>query len=407
MEAKRNMANIGRKTGVSEQNMQHFMSHSPWSGRAMIARMQAEVAQRGSIAGGVLLLDESGEEKAGKASAGAARQYNGRRKQVNTCQMGVYLAYAVGTIWTWVDGELYLPRKWFSAAYAQRRQKAEIPPERRFQTKSELGWQMIERAQVAGLPFVAVAFDSGYGKEAAFRDRCRAAGLEYYGDVRSNALVYVHDPRTAPSRNRRQQWSLPVKDLAEDADTVWQTVVLRPTARGMLTADFACFPVWTLRDDGRALAETLLLRRDGAHFSYTLTNAPPETPLEVLAQRRSQRYFVERSIQDAKSELGFDEFQALKFRAWEHHLALTILASWFIASTRLDWEIEHPRDPTLLLEYEHDLLPALSLANVRELLRAALPLPQLSPQEAARLVVKHLDNRTRSRKSRLKKRSGP
>lgn len=373
----------------------------------MIARMQAEVAQRAAMAGGVLLLDESGEEKAGSSSAGAARQYNGRRKQVHTCQMGVYLAYAVGTIWTWVDGELYLPRKWFGAAHAQRRQKAEIPAERRFQTKSELGWQMIERAQAAGLPFVAVAFDSGYGREAAFRDRCRAAGLEYYGDVRSDALVYMHNPRTAPSLNRRQQWSLPVKDLAEDAATVWQTMVLRPTARGILTADFARFPVWTLRDDGRALAETLLLRRDGAHFSYTLSNAPPETPLEVLAWRRSQRYFVERSIQDAKSELGFDEFQALKLRAWEHHLALTILASWFIASTRLDWELEHPRDPTLLAEYEHDLLPALSVANVRELLRASLPLPQLSPQEAARLVVKHLDNRTRSRKSRLKKRSGP
>ena len=29
MEAKRNMANIGRKTGVPAQNMQHFMSNSP------------------------------------------------------------------------------------------------------------------------------------------------------------------------------------------------------------------------------------------------------------------------------------------------------------------------------------------------------------------------------------------
>jgi hypothetical protein len=32
----------------------------------------------------------------------------------------------------------------------------------------------------------------------------------------------------------------------------------------------------------------------------------------------SQRYFVERSIQDAKSEMGWDEFQAQKLRAWEH-----------------------------------------------------------------------------------------
>jgi SRSO17 transposase len=49
-----------------------------------------------------------------------------------------------------------------------------------------------------------------------------------------------------------------------------------------------------------------------------------------MAHRKSQRYIIERSNQDAKSELGWDEFQATKFRAWEHQLALTILASWFI-----------------------------------------------------------------------------
>ena len=90
-----------------------------------------------------------------------------------------------------------------------------------------------------------------------------------------------------------------------------------------------------------------------------------------------------------------------------NHLALTILASWFIAQTRLDWQLEHPADPALLDHYATDILPALSVANVRELLRAALPLPQLSPEQAALLVVKHLDNRTRSRQSRVKNRSSP
>lgn len=407
LEAKRNMANIGRKTGVSEQNMQHFMSHSPWSGRALIARMQAAVAQRGALAGGVLILDESGEDKAGEASAGVARQYNGRHKQVKNCQVGVYLAYAAGGIWTWVDGELYLPEKWFSPAHAARRRKAEVPAQRVFQKKSELGWQMLVRAQAAGIPFVAVTFDSLYGHETWLRDQCRAAHLEYYADVKGDTLVYQRDPSTAASLNQRQQWARRVEDLADDETTLWQTVTLRPDDRGMLQADFATHSVWTMRKDGRVVAETLLLRRDGQHLTYTLTNAPAYTPLELLAQRKSQRYFVERSIQDAKSELGFDEFQAVKYRAWEHHLALTILASWFIAETRLDWEVEHPRDPALMAEYEVDILPALSVANVRELLRAALPLPQLTSQQAALLVVKHLDNRTRSRKSRLSKHSGP
>jgi hypothetical protein len=118
-------------------------------------------------------------------------------------------------------------------------------------------------------------------------------------------------------------------------------------------------------------------------------------------------FLIERSNQDAKSELGWDEFQALKHRVWEHNLALTIMASWSITETRLDWAQKYERAPELLEKYETDILPALSVANVRESLRAAMPLPQLTPLAAAELIVKHLDNRARSRKSRLRKALSP
>ena len=93
--------------------------------------------------------------------------------------------------------------------------------------------------------------------------------------------------------------------------------------------------------------------------------------------------------------------------AWEHQLALTILASWFITETRLNWAAQYQHDPELLAKYDLELLPRFSVSNVRTLLRAVLPLPQLSLQQAADLVVKHLDNRARSRKSRLKKAQAP
>jgi predicted Co/Zn/Cd cation transporter (cation efflux family) len=122
-----------------------------------------------------------------------------------------------------------------------------------------------------------------------------------------------------------------------------------------------------------------------------------------MAWRKTHRYLIERSNEDAKGELGWDEFQARKYRAWEHQLALTILAAWFVAETRLDWMQRFQQDPALLAKYQVDVLPQLSVGNVRELLRAALPLPQLSPEEAASLVTDHLINRTRSRRSRLRK----
>ena len=69
-------------------------------------------------------------------------------------------------------------------------------------------------------------------------------------------------------------------------------------------ADFARQVVWTVDKDGTSRQETLLIRRDPKRLTYNLTNAPTDTPLLTMAQRKTQRYLVERSIQDAKSELG-------------------------------------------------------------------------------------------------------
>jgi len=85
---------------------------------------------------------------------------------------------------------------------------------------------------------------------------------------------------------------------------------------------------------------------------------------------------------------------------------LTALALWFVAEIKLDWAKEHPCDLELVEQLEVEVLPTLSVPNVRELLRAALPLKQLSPEEASRLVVKHLVNRSRSTSCRLKKQRG-
>jgi SRSO17 transposase len=418
MDSKRNYANIGRQTEVPVQNMHHFMSNSPWSGPLLISKVQEEVAQQDEFqSGSMLLLDESADDKSGRHSVGASRQHNGRRGKVDNCQVGVFLSYANNGYQTWVDGEVFIPENWFTEEAAPRRQKAGIPAERDFQTKPELGWQMIQRVQARGLPFEAVAFDTLYGRSAWLRDQLAAAELEYYADVPADTKVHLERPTIGIPQNKRgpkakkqrvlSPKGIRVDRLRHDPDLLWHAVTLRPSERGYLRADFTRRRVWTVRDDLTVVEEWLLIRRDGKRHTYTLSNAPADTPLITMAQRKSQRYFVERSNQDAKTELGWDEFQATKLLAWEHQLAMTILASWFITHTRLAWAHRFQQDPDLLAEYEVKLLPRLSMANVRAMLIAAMPLPQLAPREAAYLVVKHLDNRTRSRKSRLRSGSSP
>jgi len=411
------MANIGRKTDVPEQNMQQFISDSPWSGRDLISALQRDMGFREEFGeGSVFLIDESANEKAGKHSAGAGRQYNGRLGKVEMSQVGVFLSLVNNGYHTWYDGELFIPEKWFSEAYATKYKKAGIPKNRTFKTKLELAFDMVKRAKEKGIPIEVVDCDSLYGRSGDFRDNLAQLEIEYYADVPENTTVYIEPPLvTWPLTKQGKKAAKPeiiglsyeVKGLKSNSQTEWHTLNLRATERGMLIADFARCRVWTVRADGSTREEWLLIRRDRNRVIYSLSNASRDTSLSTMAERKSQRYFIERSNQDAKSELGWDEFQAIKYNAWEHHLALTIMASWFITETRLEWAQKYERDPELFKALELDVLPALSMSNVRELLRAAMPLPQLTTIQAAQLVAEHLDNRAHSRKSRMKRSRSP
>jgi len=410
------MANIGRQTGVGEQNMQHFMSHSPWSGPGLIDAIQVKVSQRAEFQHeAMLLIDESADEKAGEQSAGAGRQHNGRLGKIELSQVGVFLTLATPTISTWIDGSLFLPEAWFKPEAAKRRAKAEIPPDRHFQTKPELAWLMIQRAVSNGIPFKAIGMDTLYGRSQKLRADLDQAGLEYYADVPADTQVYLCQPRLVYPKTKRgkpakqpvvQGRAYEVRSLVESQHLRWQRITVRPSEQGYLIADFVRLPVWTFYQK-RLRREWLLIRSDQSRLVYTLSNAPVQTALETMAWRKSFRHFAERSNQDSKSDLGWAELQAFKYQAWQHQLALTILASWFITQFRLDWAADTQHDPALLADYQVEALPILSVANVRELLRAAMPLPQLSAAQAARLVIKHLDNRIRSRKSRLHHGPGP
>jgi SRSO17 transposase len=424
LETRRNYTNIGRATGIAGENLQHFMSNSPWPMSEVSQQVREEIkATPGLERGGVLLLDESADQACEK-KAGAGRQYNGRLGKVDMSQVGVFLAYANLThldrpVWTWVDGELFVQEQWFTPELADLREQVGIPPELAFETKVEKGWKMIQRVRAQGLPFEVIACDDLYGRDTWLRDKMDAAELLYMADVPCNTQVYLEKPRLGvpepqPGRRGPKPTRLrvlngvqpyPVRSVARRGDTAWSRVRVRPVERGELHDPFAIRRVWTLRDgQAEPVEEWLVIRREtNNRYNYSLSNAPADATIEYLAWLKCQRYFVERTNQDAKSEAGWDELEARKYRAWEHHLALVILAVWFAAQTKWAWALESTRDPALAHQLAVDVLPWLSMANIRLLLRAAMPLPQLTPQQAIARVVEHFINRTRSRASRLKR----
>jgi SRSO17 transposase len=315
MDSNRHFAGIGRRVGGHDgQRLQHFMSDSPWSGSSVYEKIQAEICEQPQLRqGGMLLLDESADEKAGRDNVGASRQYNGRMGKVDICQVSVILSYAnwktgPWPVWTFVDAELFIPAEWFTEAMRAKREKLQIPETRLFASKLELGLQMIRRAQARGLPFEGVACDDLYGRSCDFRTRLDEEGILYAADIPSNLKLYLQEPVVGvPKKRRGKRGRHPERlrvlngvsaetpyRLARSKQTQWHFLRVRSNERGYLEAYFASWRVWTWSEERpQPRQEWLVIRRDsnGDH-TYTLSNAAEDVPLSQRVEPGCTRYFV-------------------------------------------------------------------------------------------------------------------
>jgi SRSO17 transposase len=63
---------------------------------------------------------------------------------------------------------------------------------------------------------------------------------------------------------------------------------------------------------------------------YYLSNASLDTPPKELLRAQSQRFFIEHSFREAKSECGMADYQARRWDVWHHHMALVMLGTLFL-----------------------------------------------------------------------------
>src|SRR6202142_1688875 len=109
----------------------------------------------------VLVIDETGFLKQGKASCGVSRQYTGSAGKITNCQIGVFATYVSRHGHAIIDRALYLPKEWTDDP--DRLEAAYVPPDAGFATKPKLAARMIARAIAASVPFKWVAGDTVYG----------------------------------------------------------------------------------------------------------------------------------------------------------------------------------------------------------------------------------------------------
>ncbi|WP_244479602.1 IS701 family transposase, partial [Methylobacterium sp. Leaf111] len=98
----------------------------------------------------VLVLDETGFLKQGKASCCVHRQYTRLAGRIANCQIGVFAAYASRHGHAFIDWALYLPKTWTSDP--ARLAAVHVPEGTSFATKPGLALAMIELAMAASVP---------------------------------------------------------------------------------------------------------------------------------------------------------------------------------------------------------------------------------------------------------------
>src|ERR687896_522434 len=125
--------------GTREQRLQGFLTTMGWDAEDLNRQRVQLMLATATLGDGVLLLDDTGFTKQGKASVGVARQYSGTLGKVGNCQVAVTCCYS-DPLATWPVGvRLYLPEAW--TQNLERCHKAGIPSEVGFHPPSpRLPW---------------------------------------------------------------------------------------------------------------------------------------------------------------------------------------------------------------------------------------------------------------------------
>jgi SRSO17 transposase len=122
----------------------------------------------------VLVLDESGQEKAGCHTAGVKRQYLGCAGRVANGINVVYASYAAPAGHAIIAARLYVPKDW--ADDRERRAAAGIPEDLKFATKPQLATEIVKELLAESRCPPWVTGDEVYGRDARLRQHACANG---------------------------------------------------------------------------------------------------------------------------------------------------------------------------------------------------------------------------------------
>lgn len=318
------LSSVERKNGwqmaeeLGEANahgVQRLLEEADWDEEAVRDELRAYVSEHLGAAGGILAVDETGFVKKGKKSAGVARQYSGTAGRRENSQIGVFLLYSSAKGYAFIDRALYLPEEWTQDRVRCR--EAGIPDDVGFATKGELAQQMLARAFAAGVPADWVVGDTVYGY-----DELRM----WLEEQQKNYILAVPETHLVWVQGRQQAVGLLAALLPEDA---WVVLSAGEGSKGPRLYEWAWLQ---LPDQTEATSERVrwvLIRRnlsDPSERAYYRAYGPASTPLAELVRVTGSRWRIEEGYEQAKGEVGLDQYEVRTWHAWYRYVTLALLA---------------------------------------------------------------------------------
>lgn len=335
--------------GAKVRPMQHFVSNAVWDESMMSFRYHQMVAEDMGDPDGAVIFDETGFIKKGNESAGVARQYCSSAGKVENCQVGVFTGYASRYGYGLLDQRLFIPEKWFTDEYEQRRRKCNFPDDLQFRTKPQLAIEMYRKIEEQDtIPFKYILADTIYGNSPEFIeavDKC--VGKTWFVSVSCATQCWLKQPvtttktykykgknKTKPVVLDTEKKPITLARLARNInDYFWYRRTVSEGTKGPIEYEFTKRRV-ILAKNGLPWKEVwLVIRRslgENPEYSYYTSNAPLSTRLKTFVWLSGLRWAIEQCFEETKTELGMDHYEVRKMPGWYHHMLVTTLAHFFL-----------------------------------------------------------------------------
>ena len=307
---------------ATPDGVQRLLYNYRWDADLVRDDLRDYVVEHLGDAGGVLVVDETGFLKKGGKSVGVQRQYSGTAGRIENCQVGVFLTYAGAKGRTLLDRELYLPQVW--AQDRERRREAGVPEDAVFRTKPQLAQLMLERAVESGVPFSWFTGDEVYGSGRDLRLWLEREGIPHVMAIKSNEKLWAWTDK-GPLPVRADRLASGVEESG------WVRCSAGNGAKGPRVYDWTAVEIRPLREPGKG--HWLLARRSLAkpgELAYYVCFGPAETALEELARVAGTRWATLECFEEAKGEVGLDQYEVRRWDGWYRHITLAMLAHAYL-----------------------------------------------------------------------------